>query len=145
MGYRKNIFRSGLTVVVLWLCAHTASAQMVVIMSAKSPTMALTENEVADIYLGHTSELPNGDPAVPIDLADDSAARAEFYKVIADKSPTQLRAYWSKLVFTGRGQPPRAVADALAVRKLVAANGNVIGYINKSELDSTVKVVLALH
>jgi hypothetical protein len=85
------------------------------------------------------------DGVQPIDLADDAANRASFYRIVCGKSPAQLRAYWSKLIFTGSGQPPREVADAAAMKRLVAAGATAIGYIDRSQLDPTVKAVLALH
>ncbi|WP_118182964.1 phosphate ABC transporter substrate-binding protein [Paraburkholderia phosphatilytica] len=145
MNHTKRILQTGLVGVALWLCASVCDAQLVVIVSAKNPVSTLSENQVADIYLGRTSQLPGGGDVVPVDLADDSANRTEFYKDVAGKSPAQLRAYWSKLIFTGRGQPPREVADATAVKKLVANGANTIGYIEKSELDPSVKAVLTLH
>ena len=129
----------------LGLCTSLSHAQLVVIVSAKSSVSSLSENEVADIYLGRTSRLPGGAAIVPVDLADDAANRAKFYRIVCGKSPAQLRAYWSKLVFTGSGQPPREVADIDAMKKRVASSTNVIGYIDSSQLDPTVKAVLTLH
>jgi ABC-type phosphate transport system substrate-binding protein len=129
----------------LGLCSSVADAELVVIVSASSSVTALTENEVADIYLGRTSQLPGGAHVQPVDLADDAANRASFYRIVCGKSPAQLRAYWSKLIFTGSGQPPREVADAEAMKRLVAAGATAIGYIDRSQLDPTVKAVLALH
>lgn len=131
--------------VALTLCTSVCEAQLVVIVSAKSSVAALSENEVADIYLGRTSRLPDGGQVLPLDLADDAANRTTFYRIVCGKSPAQLRAYWSKLVFTGAGQPPREVADAEAMKKRVASGTNVIGYIDSSQLDPSVKAVLALH
>lgn len=139
MSTATNIARSCIVGMALWLLAPASQAQLVVIVSAKSPLTSLSENEVADIYLGRGAEM------MPIDQADDSASRADFYKRVLRKSPAQLRAYWSKLIFTGRGQPPREVADVAAIKKLVSGDSHAIGYIDKSELDSTVKAVLTLH
>ncbi|PTB16890.1 phosphate ABC transporter substrate-binding protein [Trinickia symbiotica] len=130
---------------ILALCATVCDAQIVVIVSAKSRLTSLTVSDVADIYLGRMSQLPDGVDVVPIDYNDDNAQRAEFYKLVAGKSLAQLRAYWPKLIFTGRGVPPRTAADARAVKKIVAASPNAIGYIDRSELDSSVKAVLTLH
>jgi ABC-type phosphate transport system substrate-binding protein len=139
---------------ILWLSLMSAAlglsssrceAELVVIVSVNSPVTALTENQVADIYLGRTSQLPGGAQVLPIDLADDAANRSNFYRIVCGKSPAQLRAYWSKLIFTGGGQPPREVADAEAMKRLVASGGNAIGYVDRSQLDPTVKAVLALH
>ncbi|TKC88054.1 phosphate ABC transporter substrate-binding protein [Trinickia terrae] len=141
----KRIIRPVLLASLLWTCAAACHAQLVVIVSAKNPLASLGESDVADLYLGRTSQLPGGAQAVPIDQAEDDAQRIDFYRLVTGKSQAQLRAYWSKLIFTGRGTPPRSVADAQAVKKLVSGSPNAIGYIDKSELDSTVKAVLTLH
>lgn len=139
-----RILWSALVGTALGLGASVSDARLVVIVSARSPLTALSENEVADIYLGRRSQLPGGGEVVPIDLADDAASRAMFYRIVCGKSPAQLRAYWSKLVFTGGGRPPREVADAEAMKRLVASGTNAIGYIDSSLLDASVKAVLTL-
>jgi ABC-type phosphate transport system substrate-binding protein len=145
MKFSIRFLWSALVSAVLGLGASLCDAQLVVIVSAKSPVSSLSENEVADIYLGRTSRLPGGAAVVPVDLADDAANRAKFYRIVCGKSPAQLRAYWSRLVFTGSGQPPREVADADAMKKLVAMGASTIGYIDRSQLDASVKPVLTLR
>ena len=145
MRHSIRILWSAFVGTALGLCTSLSHAQLVVIVSAKSSVSSLSENEVADIYLGRTSRLPGGAAIVPVDLADDAANRAKFYRIVCGKSPAQLRAYWSKLVFTGSGQPPREVADTDAMKKLVASRTSAIGYIDSSQLDASVKAVLTLR
>ncbi len=90
---------------------------MVAVVSAKSPVGTLGKNEIADIFLGKASRFPDGHPAVPVDQAEGSPARDEFYLHFAGKSPAQLKAHWSKIIFTGRGQPPREVGNGVEVKK----------------------------
>ena len=45
------------------------------------------------------------------------------------------------IIFTGKGQPPKEVPNTAEVKKLVSGNPNTIGYIEKSAVDSSVKVV----
>jgi hypothetical protein len=52
-----------------------------------------------------------------------------------------MKAYWSKLVFTGRGNPPREVANVEALRRLVAGDPNAIGYLERSLVDSRLRIV----
>jgi len=58
-------------------------------------------------------------------------------------SPPQVKAFWSKIIFTGRGQPPKTVASSLEAKKLLVANLNAISYIDQSLVDATLRVVLA--
>lgn len=148
MGALLNVankyFKAGLVGGLLGLVTQASMAELVVVVSAKSPIVALTETQVADIFLDRTSYFPSGDEAVPIDQSDDTASRIEFYKKVTGKSAPQLKAYWSKLIFTGRGQPPREVLDAAAMKKTLAAMPGSIGYIDKNEVDARVKTVLTL-
>ena len=56
----------------------------------------------------------------------------------------QVKAIWSKILFTGRGVPPKQLLDSAAVKKAVAANPKAVGYIEKSAVDASVKVVMPL-
>jgi ABC-type phosphate transport system substrate-binding protein len=120
----------------------TAKADDVVaVVSAKSSVTALNANQVADIFLGKTSRFPDGTQAVPIDQVEDSPARDKFYAAYTGKSPAQVKAHWSKIIFTGRGQPPKQVSNSIEARKLVAENPNAIGYIDNSAVDNSVRVL----
>jgi ABC-type phosphate transport system substrate-binding protein len=122
-----------------------ASADLVVIVSAKSPVSALRPDQVAAIFLGHTARFPDGVEAVPLDQPLGSKLRDEFYERVANKTPVLLKAHWSKMVFTGRGQPPGEVQDSAAVRRRVAENPELIGYIERGALDASVRPVLVVH
>jgi ABC-type phosphate transport system substrate-binding protein len=102
----------------------------------------LSKAQLADIFLGNSSRFPNGTPAIPIDQAEGSPARDEFYAKYASKSPAQVKAHWAKIIFTGRGQPPRNVATEGEIKKLIAANPQAVSYIERSAVDSTVKTLL---
>lgn len=125
----------------LGLIGSAASADVVAVVSSKSTVTSLTVAQVADIFLGRMSRFPNGTPAVPVDLSDGSAERDEFYVKVAGKTPAQVKAYWSKIIFTGRGQPPKAVTNDFDVKKYVAANLDAIGYIEEKMVDDSVRVL----
>ena len=124
-------------------CTALALADVVVVVSAKSPVGNLTAEQVSQLFLGKTSTFPGGAQAMPIDQAEGQPPRDEFYTKITGKSAAQVKAYWSKIIFTGKGQPPRELPNTAEVKKMVSANPNTIGYIEKSAVDSSVKVVLS--
>lgn len=122
--------------------ASTAHADVVVIVSAKSHITSLTVEQTAKIFLGKTSNFPDDSDAVPIDQAEGSAIRDEFYAKVVHKNSSQLSAYWAKIIFTGYGRPPVALESNVAVRKAVAKNPNAIGYVDKSAVDKSIRVIL---
>ena len=121
------------------------AADLVVIVSARSQVGALRADQVADIFLGQVGRFPDGGEAIALDQSVGSPLRNEFYAKVASKTPALVKAYWTKMIFTGRGQPPKEAPNSGAIRKLVADNPALIGYIDKSALDSSVKPVLVVH
>jgi ABC-type phosphate transport system substrate-binding protein len=139
--FSKSITAIGIALAALM---NMASAEVVVVVSAKNPVASLTADQAADIFLGKSAAFPGGGNAVPMDQAEGSAVRDEFYTKAAGKNAAQLKAYWSKQIFTGQGQPPKAVGDNNGVKSAVAANPNGIGYMDKSAVDASVKPVLTV-
>jgi len=139
----KSRLLGGLILLALGATGATAasSQEVVAVVSAKSPVTALNPSQVADIFLGKTSRFPDGTQAVPIDLAEDSPARDKFYAQFTGKSPAQVKAHWSKIIFTGRGQPPRQASSYSEAKKMIAENPNAIGYIDNAEVDRSVRVL----
>jgi hypothetical protein len=121
----------------LLLAAQAASAQLAVITSTSAP--ALSKDQVTNAYLGRSADLK------PVDLPLASPLRAQFYLKATDRDLNQIKATWSRIVFTGKGQPPKEMADAAAVKKAVAADPRAIGYIDKGSLDASVKAVVMLE
>ena len=112
-------------------------------MGAQATAGVLDKQIVSDIFLGKAATLPSGDPITPIEQKDSSPVREEFHSKVTNKSSSQLRAYWSKQIFSGKGKPPKEVDDSLAVKQFVITTPNAIGYIDKSAVDDSVKVVFA--
>lgn len=123
----------------LCCAAIPALAEVVIVVNPKNAAAQLTAEQASQYFLGKSTTL------TPVDQPEGSAIRAEFYKKLADKEASQVKAIWSKLVFTGKGTLPKELASSDAVKKAVAADANAIGYIEKAAVDGTVKVVTTLH
>ena len=125
----------------LSLASAVAMADVVAVVSAENSVTALNKSQLADIFLGKTNRFPDGTQAAPIDQAEGSAARNEFYDKIVGKTAAQIKAYWSKIIFTGRGQPPPSVSGALEMKKRISQNPAAIGYLDRDMLDDSLRVV----
>jgi ABC-type phosphate transport system substrate-binding protein len=115
-----------------------AQAETVVIVSQKNPATRMFSEQASQFFLGKSNLF------TPVDQPESSAIRTDFYRKVADKDPAQVKALWSKLVFTGKATPPKEYAGNAEVKKAVAADPKAIGYIDKSAVDDTVKVILTL-
>jgi len=138
-----NMCRIGLIVIGLFLGFGSAgaSAEVVAVVSAENPVSTLSKSQIADIFLGKMTRFPDGREASPIDQVENSSEREEFYLKFAGKAPAQIKAYWSKIIFTGRGRPPPEVSNDVEVKKFIAKHPDAIGYIEQKWVDDSVKVI----
>lgn len=123
------------------LNVEAAGAEVVAVVSADNPVSSLSRIELINIFLGKSARFPDGTPATPIDLHEGAPARQAFYSEFAGQSPAQIRAYWSRMIFTGRGRPPRAVEDGEALKQWVAKDHTAIGYLDERLVDDSVRVL----
>lgn len=123
-------------------CAF-ANAEFVVVVGAKSPITALTAEQTAQIFLGKVSTFPGGESATPVDQPDGAPIRNEFYEKLTNKTQKQVLALRANMVFSGKGKPPRELPTGQDVKKAVSENPNVIGYMEKSFVDSSVRVIFS--
>jgi len=130
---------------VITLASANASAELVVIVNPKNALSALTSEQVANIYLGKTNAFPDGSSLAAADLSEGAPHRDEFYATVTDRTAPQVKAVRARLIFTGKGTPPREFGTAADVKHYVASNPSAVGYIEKSALDSTVKAVLTVQ
>jgi len=131
-----KVFALGALILAVLLAASARAEDIVVIVNPGSGP--LSKEQIADIYLARDST------RTPIDQAAGSSIYTEFYKKATGHDAAQVKAIWSKILFTGRGVPPKQLLDSQAVKKAVAANPKAVGYIQKSAVDASVKVVLPL-
>jgi ABC-type phosphate transport system substrate-binding protein len=125
---------------------HSALAdELFVVVGANSKLQALDKSQVRNIFLGKIASLPDGNTAVPVDQPESSPLREEFYQKVTNRSAAEATAYWAQLAFTGRGEPPRVARGSADVKKMVNSTPGAIGYIEKSALDASVKVLLVVE
>jgi ABC-type phosphate transport system substrate-binding protein len=143
MCIRQSVICSIFLVSGLFM-TNVAGAQVAVIVNPKSTTAQMTADQVSAIFLGKTRALPGGGVAQPVDLPASAPERDQFYLKVTGKTASQVKAIWSRLVFSGKGLPPKELGTAADVKRFVATNPNAIGYIEKSAVDASVRVVLSV-
>jgi len=126
---------------LLHLPLAAQAADIVVIASAGSSVGQLSKAQVSDLFLRKSTSLPGGGSVALIDQAEPSPLRDDFYSKVTGKSAAQVKSTWAKLSFTGKGTPPKEGAGNDDVKKQVSGNKNMLGYIDKSAVDGSVKVV----
>lgn len=126
-----------LSALTLLSCAALAQAEVAVIVNAGA-SAAPSQADVANIFLGKDKSLKG------VDQAAWNPTKEKFYAGVANKNESQLKSYWSGLVFTGKGQPLPTVADDAAVVAKVGAEADAIGYVDAAAVTDKVKVLFKL-
>lgn len=130
-----------LTLCLCMAIPATALSQTVLVSASDSAITHISREEAEQLYLGRLSALRDGTPVRLLDLAPGPSRNA-FYQRLIGKNPTQTRAYWSRIVFTGRARPPREVAGPEELRNALNQDPNLIGYLPVGELAPDLRVLL---
>lgn len=136
----KNFIRMSLLAAVAGL-SSLAHAGLAVVAHPSVAVSALSAEQVSQIYMGRATSLPGGAAVTPIDMPEGSPLRVQFASRVLGKNEQQLRSYWSRMIFTGKGQPPRSVASQDDVLRMVAATPGAIGYVDSKAVTPKVKVL----
>lgn len=124
----------------LMMAATFASAEVVVIVNASSSVNSATAEDIQQLFLGKRSNI-GGVELTPIDQSEGNEARESFYAKVVNRTPTQLNAYWSRLIFTGKGKPPKQYFDDAEVVETVLEEEDAVGYIDSSAVTEGIKVI----
>jgi ABC-type phosphate transport system substrate-binding protein len=134
-----NFIKISALVVGLFLsCASVAEVAVVV---NKANTAVVSDSDISRVFLGKLKQFANGTSVEPVNQKMGSAVRNEFESKVLNKSASQVKAYWSKQVFSGKGKPPQEVASDQEVLAIVSANAGAIGYVDAASVNDSVKVV----
>lgn len=111
-----------------------------VIVNPKVNIAALTKTDLADIFLKKIGSYSKDEKLTPIDQKPNEV-RTHFYEKILGKSDAEMKAYWSREIFTGHAYPPHSEEGDLSVKESVSNNPTYVGYIDSTVVDEKVKVV----
>lgn len=69
------------------------------------------------------------------------ALRDQFFAQVLERDAAQVKAAWSRQLFSGRGLVLREAADVQELKKALAANPALIACVDKSAVDASLKVI----
>jgi len=135
-----------LTIIIYLLCLISvpsySAAEIIVIVHPESTVSAISKNELKRLFLGKSRRIKGLSKKVQaINLPESDSSRSEFAFLFLRKTKQQLRSYWVNSVFSGKARPPVVATDSTNMKKLVSNDLSAIGYIDKKNLDSSVKIL----
>jgi ABC-type phosphate transport system substrate-binding protein len=122
---------------VAFVCVAEAG-EVVVICNKSVPADSLSKDEIKKIYLGKKTAWDNGQKINFVTLKAKEVHDL-FLKEIINKTATQFKTYWKKMVFTGKGTIPKDFDTEANLIAYVAATEGAIGYISSGTKADGVK------
>jgi ABC-type phosphate transport system substrate-binding protein len=135
----NNKFNILFSVLLLFISVGLKAEEIAVIVHPSFDASDIDRQTLSRIFLGSARQL------TPYDQPASSAIRARFYQLATGRSAEQVKATWSKLVFSGQANFPEELINSKAIKKTIAADPKGISYIEKSAVDESVKVVMTLE
>ncbi|MBL4866238.1 MAG: hypothetical protein JKY67_07680 [Pseudomonadales bacterium] len=126
-----------------FLLSGTALAEVMVVVHAKSEITAIDKKTLKKLFLGKTKKI-SGVVVTPINLPNDHALKIEFDQKALKKDPSRMTAYWSNMIFTGKGAPLDQVEDEAEMLRVLAKNRTSIGYMSAGAISEKVKVLVTI-
>ena len=126
--------------VFILLLSSASFAAEIVIANNSVPVDALSKEKLKNIYLGKKSQWDNGNKIVVV-MLKKGPVHENFIKNMVKKSAAQFSSFWKKLIFTGKGKPPKAFATEAELVKYVSETADAIGYIDEATAHENVKVI----
>ena len=124
----------------LVLAAQAYAGDFVIIVN-KDNGNDVNQELAAKAYRGEAKTWAGGGSINAIALPEDNAVRVAFDKEVLGKAPSQTKAMWAALMFSGKAAPPKVVDSEADMVKAVAENKNAIGYVSAKAAGASVKIV----
>lgn len=142
---RSSILIPALVSVLLFTmpAAYAESISIVANSASSIDKSSVTSKGVRNVFLGKAKKL-SGVPVSPVAQVKTRAITVIFNETVVKKNESQARAYWSRMVFSGKASPPPELDDDQSVLLHVGENPSAIGYVKSSAVNDTVKVLLEI-
>lgn len=118
-----------------------AAEELVLIVHRDSGISTLSREQASHLFLGRVKMLPSGGRANVVEV---EPLRASFYRRLLGREIAEINAYWARLQFSGRTQPPSRVSDSASAIARVAEDLQAIAFVDTVPDDARARVVLRL-
>lgn len=127
--------RTGKLLAVLSVISLTAVAPgdqtiHVVVVNEANAAVSMTRAEVAEAFLKKIIKWDDGLEVLPVDQASSSPVRESFTQSVYGRSVFAIKAYWQKMIFSGKATPPPELVSDSAILEYVREHEGAIGYVS---------------
>lgn len=108
--------------------ASAAVGDIVIVANGDISEDTLSRKEIREIFLGKRAQWDDHS-RIHVTMLKDGGIRKAFLKQYLNKSEAKWKTYWRRMVFTGRGLPPRSFDTEAELIEYVKKTKGSIGYV----------------
>ena len=128
----KNLF------ILILLLISSINADSIIIKTQHCSFESLEEKQIKYIFLGKLTNL-NNQTVTPIN-SNNEKTDSDFTEKYLRKSPSKVRTYWTRMLFTGKAKPPISIDIQKDTNQLLLQNKCFITYTDNHIIDGWTKV-----
>jgi ABC-type phosphate transport system substrate-binding protein len=142
-GRNAKIRSATLCLLLLLSLIGVASAQtnFAIIVNPDIELTAISQADIARIYLGKKTFWDSGGRIAPALLDEKSALTVSFLEESVRTTVRQYRAYWKKRLFSGQGTAPKTFTSSRQVVDYVASTPGAVGVVERGAVNDRVKLI----
>lgn len=114
-------------------------AKVVIIANNSVAQDSLNKQDLQNIFLGKMAKWSDNSSIYFVTSEND--IHEDFLKMYINRSSSQFRNYWRKMVFTGKGQKPKAFKTDEELIQFVSETSGAIGYVSSDAALKNVKTI----
>ncbi|PCJ21320.1 MAG: hypothetical protein COB02_01675 [Candidatus Cloacimonadota bacterium] len=127
------------TILLFSLLASACFADLILIAHKDFPIDFISRDNLKRIYDNKMKIWPHGGSVVRV-LLKRGRIHKNFCKIIK-RSPSNLKRFWKKQIFTGKGLAPKSFISQENIVEFVSSNRNAIAYVDSSADIKSVKLI----
>lgn len=139
-AYGVFFLRSLAYIFLITLCGlGPLQGEVVLVASKASGLTEISMSELLSIYSGRSRKV-SGKTVKPI-MLKGGPIHDEFCRNYIRKSSSSLSKIWKKLVFTGKASMIKTYSSDEEMKREVASNPDVIGYLDRQKVDESLVIL----
>ncbi|MCP4258085.1 MAG: hypothetical protein GY774_11400 [Planctomycetes bacterium] len=129
---------------IAFLFSPLSLADIAVVVSEDNDS-SLSKEDVEQLFLGENMFFPDGEPATVVTQRSRNSEYTRFNTAFLGMSNTAFKSHWSRVIFAGRGQPPKETSGLNDLLSKIRQDKSIIAYVDAGSVPKGLRVILTVE
>ncbi len=145
IGFKKLILvmTSFVFACILFNGVFTSSiyADIVIVANSLNDTQSMTKQQLRSIFLGQRIKWDDNQ-RIKVAIQHKTDLHKKFVRSFTQKNLSQFEAWWKRMIFTGKGLPPKGFESEEKLIEYIVKTEGAIGYISSQSKTDNLKTII---